>query len=314
MKSYLGKRFVGMVAVMFMVATVTFVVIRVIPGDPAALMLGPEATAVDIEALRSRLGLDLSLATQYLTFLSDLLRGDLGNSIFLGGRPVLRILADRAEPTVCLTLIAIVVAMAVGIPSGIISASRRGSLADQATVSVAMGLASAPSFWLGLAFMQFFSVRLGWFPTSGYGDPGAEFLERMRHLALPGLVLGLVNSALITRFTRTTLLDILSDDYIRTARAKGLGEWPVIMRHAFRNALVPILTVVGLTLALLLGGAVVTETVFNIPGVGNLVVSSVLRRDYPVIGGSLLVIAGVYVLVNLAVDLAYLLIDPRVKY
>jgi peptide/nickel transport system permease protein len=313
-KIYLFKRFAGMVAVMFMVATITFVVIRVIPGDPAALMLGPEATAADIEALRGKLGLDRSLATQYWTFLSDLSRGDLGNSIFLGGQPVLRILADRTEPTICLTLISIAIAVAIGVPSGIVSACKRGRTADQAVISVAMLLASAPSFWLGLTFMQFFSVRLGWFPTSGYGDPGAGFIERMRHLILPGVVLGLVNSALITRFTRTTMLDILEDDYIRTARAKGLGEWPVIMRHAFKNALIPILTVVGLTLALLLGGAVVTETVFNIPGIGNLVVSSVLRRDYPVIGGSLLAVAGAYVLVNLAVDLLYLLVDPRVKY
>jgi peptide/nickel transport system permease protein len=314
MKIYLVKRLVGMAAVMFMVATITFVIIRVIPGDPAALMLGPEATASDIATLRAKLGLDRSIATQYGTFLADLSRGDLGNSIFLGGQPVLRVLADRAEPTICLTLISILIAVAIGVPSGIISACQRGRAADQLTVAAAMALASAPSFWLGLAFMQFFSVRLGWFPTSGYGDPGAGFPERMLHLVLPGVVLGLVNSALITRFTRTTMLDILQDDYIRTARAKGLGEWPVIMRHAFKNALIPILTVVGMTLALLLGGAVVTETVFNIPGVGNLVVSSVLRRDYPVIGGALLVIAGSYVLVNLVVDLTYLLVDPRVKY
>lgn len=314
MKTYLVKRLLGMVAVMFMVATLTFVIIRVIPGDPAALMLGPEATASDIAALRERMGLDRSIGVQYWSFLSDLARGDLGNSLFLGGQPVLGVLADRAEPTIFLTVFAIVIAVLIGVPSGIVSAYRRGSATDQGVMCAAMALASAPSFWLGLAFIQYFAVRLGWFPASGYGDPGAGFFERMRHLILPGIVLGLVNSSLITRFTRTTMLDILGDDYVRTARAKGLGEWSVIMRHAFKNALIPILTVVGLTLALLLGGAVVTETVFNIPGVGNLVVSSVLRRDYPVIGGSLLVIAGVYVLVNLVVDVLYLLVDPRVKY
>lgn len=314
MKLYLLKRFLGMLAVMFMVATITFVIIRVVPGDPAALMLGPDATAADVEALRAKMGLDRSIAAQYWSFLADLFRGDLGNSIFLGGQPVIRVLADRAEPTICLTVISIAIAVLIGVPSGIVSAYKRGKIADQAVISVAMALASAPSFWLGLAFIQYFAVRLGWFPASGYGDPDAGFFERMRHLVLPGIVLGLVNSALITRFTRTTMLDILEDDYIRTARAKGLGEWPVIMRHAFKNALIPILTVVGLTLALLLGGAVVTESVFNIPGVGNLVVSSVLRRDYPVIGGALLVIAAVYVLVNLAVDILYLLVDPRVKY
>ncbi len=314
MKIYLLKRLLGMIAVMFMVATITFVIIRMIPGDPAGLMLGPDATAADVAALRAKMGLDESIWSQYVGFLGDIVRGDLGNSIFLGGLPVLRILADRAEPTIALTIISIVIACLVGIPSGILSAYKRGKVTDQATISVAMLLASAPSFWMGLVFIQFFAVRLGWFPASGYGDPGAGFFNRMYHLILPGIVLGLVNSALITRFTRTTMLDILEDDYIRTARAKGLGEWPVIMRHAFKNALIPILTVVGLTLALLLGGAVVTETVFNIPGIGNLVVSSVLRRDYPVIGGSLLVIAGAYVLVNLAVDILYLLVDPRVKY
>jgi peptide/nickel transport system permease protein len=311
---YLLKRLLGMVAVMFMVATLTFVVIRLIPGDPAALMLGPDATLADITALRDRLGLDRSLAVQYAGFLRDIAKGDLGNSIFLSGQPVLSILRDRAEPTIALTIISIIIAILIGVPSGIISAYKRGRVADQAVMSAAMLLASAPSFWMGLVFVQFFAVRLGWFPASGYGDPGAGFLTRMGHLILPGFVLGLVNSALITRFTRTTMLDIMEDDYIRTARAKGLGEWPVIMRHAFKNALIPILTVVGLTLALLLGGAVVTETVFNIPGVGNLVVSSVLRRDYPVIGGALLVIAGAYVLVNLVVDILYLLVDPRVKY
>ncbi len=314
MKTYLLKRLIGMVAVMFMVATITFVIIRMIPGDPAALMLGPDATQADVAALRDKLGLDRSIASQYWGFLGDIAKGDLGDSIFLGGQPVLEILKDRAEPTIALTLISIAIAILVGVPSGIISAYKRGKVTDQAVISVAMLLASAPSFWMGLVFIQFFAVRLGWFPASGYGDPGAGFFARMGHLILPGIVLGLVNSALITRFTRTTMLDIMEDDYIRTARAKGLGEWPVIMRHAFRNALIPILTVVGLTLALLLGGAVVTETVFNIPGVGNLVVSSVLRRDYPVIGGSLLVIAGAYVLVNLAVDILYLLVDPRVKY
>ena len=314
MKLYILKRLVGMVIVMFLVATIVFAIIRVIPGDPAALMLGPDATADDISALRDKLGLNSTIWLQYATFISDLSKGDLGNSIFHSGMPVLDLLAARAEPTICLTIIAIIIAIMIGVPSGVVSAYNHGRFADQAVMCVAMALASAPSFWVGLTFMQYFAVKLGWFPASGYGEPGAVFFERVRHLILPGLVLGLVQSALITRFTRTTMLDILGDDYVRTARAKGLGEWRVVMRHAFKNALIPILTVVGMALALLLGGAVVTETVFNIPGVGNLVVSSVLRRDYPVIGGALLIIAGSYVLVNLLVDLAYLLVDPRVKY
>jgi peptide/nickel transport system permease protein len=174
--------------------------------------------------------------------------------------------------------------------------------------------ASIPSFWFGLILMQIFAVGLGWFPVAGYGDPGVGLMVRVHHLILPSTVLGVLNSALIIRFTRASMLDVLGDDYIRTARATGLPEYRVILKHALRNALIPVLTVIGLTAALLLGGAVVTETVFGLPGIGNLVVSAVLRRDYPVIQGALMVIAAMYVLVNLAIDLAYLVIDPRVKY
>ena len=313
MRQYVFRRLGGMAIVMFVVATIVFVIVRVIPGDPAAIMLGPDATGADIAALRERLGLNQPLPVQYAIFLARTASGDLGQSIFLN-RPVLQALAERAEPTLCLTLIAITIALAIGLPAGIISAVQRGRVADQVALAMAMLLASMPAFWLGLIFIQRFAVDLGWFPVAGYGEPDAGFLERMRHLLLPALVLGLNSSALITRFTRASMLDVLGEDYIRTGRSKGLGEPVVVMKHALRNALIPILTVVGLTMALLLGGAVVTETVFSLPGVGNLVVSAVLRRDYPVIQGALIVIAALYVLVNLAIDLLYLLIDPRVRY
>ncbi len=313
MRQYVFRRLGGMAIVMFVVATIVFVIVRVIPGDPAAIMLGPDATGADIAALRERLGLNQPLPVQYAIFLARTASGDLGQSIFLN-RPVLQALAERAEPTLCLTLIAIAIALAIGLPAGIISAVQRGRVADQVALAMAMLLASMPAFWLGLIFIQRFAVDLGWFPVAGYGEPEAGFLERMRHLLLPALVLGLNSSALITRFTRASMLDVLGEDYIRTGRSKGLGEPVVVMKHALRNALIPILTVVGLTMALLLGGAVVTETVFSLPGVGNLVVSAVLRRDYPVIQGALIVIAALYVLVNLAIDLLYLLIDPRVRY
>jgi peptide/nickel transport system permease protein len=313
MLSYVLRRLTGMLVVMAVVATMVFIIVRVVPGDPAAIMLGPDATAADITALRLKLGLDEPLFVQFGQFLFDLVRGDLGRSIFLD-RPVTQALAERAEPTLLLTLMAILVAVAIGIPAGVISAVNRGRFLDQATSSLAMLAASMPSFWLGLLFIQFFSVKLGWFPVAGYGPPGASFFERVGHLVLPAFVLGLISSALITRFTRASMLDVLGEDYVRTGRAKGLSEGVVILKHAFRNALIPILTVVGLTMALLLGGAVVTETMFGLPGVGNLVVSAVLRRDYPVIQGALIVIAGVYVLVNLLIDLAYLLVDPRVRY
>ena len=313
MSRYILQRVLGMLAVMFVVVTIVFVIVRVAPGDPAAVMLGPEATAQDIAALRARLGLDRPLAVQYLLFLGQLARGDLGESIFLN-RPVLSALADRAEPTFFLTLFAIAIASAIAIPVGVLSAYRRGSIFDQAATTAAMLFASIPSFWLGLLLIQFFAVRLGLFPVSGYGGPGASFATRMLHLVLPATALGIVSSSLILRFTRASMLDVLNDDYVRTARSKGMSEVRVVMKHAFKNALIPVLTVLGLTAALLISGAVVTETVFGLPGIGSLVVSAVLRRDYPVIQGALLVIAALYVLINFLIDMTYLAIDPRVRY
>ncbi|MFS8056255.1 ABC transporter permease [Rhizobium sp. BR 317] len=310
---YILQRLFGMIVVMFLVVTIVFVIVRVTPGDPAAVMLGPDATAQDIASLRARLGLDQPLALQYLYYFGQLLRGDLGQSIFLN-EPVTSALVERAEPTFFLTVFSLVIASVIALPIGIYSAYRRGSLFDQAATALAMLAASIPSFWLGLILIQSFAVRHGIFPVSGYGGPGSSFVDRMYHLALPSIVLGVVSSALILRFTRASMLDVLGDDYIRTARAKGLVERKVILKHALKNALIPILTVIGLTAAVLISGAVVTETIFSLPGIGNLVVSAVLRREYPVIQGALLVIAGLYVLINFAIDMLYLLVDPRVRY
>ncbi len=313
MVRYILQRFVGMAVVMFLVVTIVFVIVRVTPGDPAAVMLGPDASAPDIADLRARLGLDQSLVIQYFYYIGQLLKGDLGQSIFLN-MPVGAALLDRAEPTFFLTVLSLLIACIIALPVGVYAAYRRGSFVDQAATTVAMLAASIPSFWLGLILMQFFAVRLNLFPVSGYGGPGSSFMDRMYHLILPAIALGLVSSALILRFTRASMLDVLGDDYIRTARAKGLIERRVIMKHALKNALIPILTVIGLTAAVLISGAVVTETVFGLPGVGNLVVSAVLRRDYPVIQGALLVIAGLYVLINFIIDMLYLFVDPRVRY
>ncbi|MBS7699318.1 MULTISPECIES: ABC transporter permease [unclassified Chelatococcus] len=313
MVGYILNRFVGMIVVMFIVATVVFVIVRVTPGDPAAVMLGPDATAADIAALRTQLGLDRPLLIQYLSFLEQVVRGDLGRSIFLD-QPVLSALAQRAEPTFFLTVFAILIACAIALPVGIMAAWKRGTWTDQLVTAVAMLSASIPSFWLGLIFIQFFSVRMGWFPTSGYGGPGESFMGRMQHLVLPAVTLGIISSALITRFTRTSMIEVLSSDYIRTARAKGVSHMKVLLQHALKNALIPILTVIGLTAAVLISGAVVTETVFGLPGVGNLVVSAVLRRDYPVIQGALLIVAGLYVLLNFIIDMLYLVVDPRVRF
>lgn len=313
MTRYLASRFAGMAVVLLLVATLVFFITRLAPGDPAAVMLGEQASAADIAQLRASYGLDKPLPVQYAYWLKELLHGNLGQSIFLQ-RPVTQALWERAEPTLFLTLFAIAIATLIGVPCGIVSAVWRGRAIDQAFSGFAMLGASIPSFWLGLILMQTFAVALGWFPVAGYGDPGVPLADRLHHLVLPAIVLGVVNSALILRFTRASMLDVLGEDHIRTARAKGASEPRVILHHALRNALIPVLTVLGLTFALLVGGAIVTETVFGLPGVGNLVVSAVLRRDYPVIQGALLVIAALYVLINLAIDLLYLVVDPRVTY
>ena len=306
------RRLAGLLIVMALVATMVFFLARLAPGDPAALMLGDQATVEDIAKLRATYGLDKPLLVQFGLWVKEIVSGNLGQSIFLQ-RPVTQALSERAEPTFFLALFSVSIAALIGIPAGIASAVWRGRWLDQALSGLAMVAANIPSFWLGLLFIQLFAVKLGWFPVAGYGDPGAPFLVRLQHLVLPASVLGIVNSALITRFTRASMLDILSEDFIRTARSKGLAERVVIWRHAFGNALIPVITVVGLTAALLVGGAIVTETVFGLPGIGNLVVSAVLRRDYPVIQGALIVVAAVYVLINLAVDLIYALADPRVR-
>jgi len=306
------RRLAGLLIVMALVATMVFFLTRLAPGDPAALMLGDQATVEDIAKLRATYGLDKPLLVQFGLWVKEIVSGNLGQSIFLQ-RPVTQALSERAEPTFFLALFSVSIAALIGIPAGIASAVWRGRWLDQALSGLAMVAANIPSFWLGLIFIQIFAVKFGWFPVAGYGDPGAPFLLRLQHLVLPASVLGIVNSALITRFTRASMLDILSEDFIRTARSKGLAERVVIWRHAFGNALIPVITVVGLTAALLVGGAIVTETVFGLPGIGNLVVSAVLRRDYPVIQGALIVVAAVYVLINLAVDLIYALADPRVR-
>jgi len=313
MTAYLSRRFAGMVVVMLMVAAIVFVIARVVPGDPAAVMLGSNATPADVAALRTQLGLDQPLPVQFALYIRDILSFNLGNSIFLN-RPVVDAMLDRAELTGWLTGLSVAIAVLIGVPVGVLAAVKRGTLLDQGVTAVSMLAASLPSFWVGLTLIEYFAVRLGWFPVAGYGNPGAGLGERLHHLVLPAIALGLPNSALIIRFTRTSMLDVLHEDYVRTARAKGLGPWAVIIKHAFRNALIPVLTVIGLTIATLIGGAIVTETVFGLPGVGNLIVSAVLRRDYPVIQGALLIISGLYVLINMAVDLLYAVVDPRVRY
>jgi len=313
MHRFILSKLAGMLAVLAIVAVLVFVLTRAASGDPVSVLLGDQATADDIARVKKDYGLDKPLPVQFGYWLREVVQGNLGQSIFLQ-RPVTQALWERAEPTTMLALMALTIAAGIGIPCGIVSAVYRGRTVDQLFTGVAMLGASVPSFWLGIVLMQIFAVSLGWFPVSGYGAPDAPLLERLHALMLPAVVLGMLNSALIIRFTRASMLDVLGEDYVRTARSKGLPERSVVLKHALRNALVPIVTVLGLTVALLIGGAVVTETVFGLPGVGNLVVSAVLRRDYPVIQGALLVIAAIYVLINFSIDLLYAVVDPRVKF
>ena len=313
MLSYLTGRILALAPVLLVVAIVVFLLIHLTPGDPARVLLGQDATPEQVQNLRHEMGLDRPLPVQFVLWFGRALHGDLGLSFFQR-IPVTADILLHASPTVTLSLMAITVSLLIGIPAGVISAVYRNSWLDQGSLALAMLGAAVPSFWLGLSLIVIFAVNLGWLPSSGYRAPAEGIGLSLHYLILPALALGLPNSSLIIRFTRSSLLDVIGNDYIRTARAKGVSERAVIFHHALRNALVPILTVVGITFAALMGGAVVTETVFSLPGIGQLVVASVLRRDYPVIQGVILMVATVYVLINLAVDLMYFLVDPRVKY
>ncbi len=313
MTSYVLGRALALVPVMLVVAVVVFLIARFTPGDPIRVLLGEDARPEQVQALRQLHGLDAPLPVQFGLWIWRALRGDLGRSLY-NRLPVTRTIWQHVGPTVMLSLMALAVALAIGIPIGIASAVYRNSWLDQASLTLVMLGAAVPSFWLGLTLIVVVAVNLGWLPSSGFRPPDEGLWRSVRYLILPALALGVPNSALIIRFVRGSLLDVIATDYVRTARAKGLAERAVIFRHALRNALVPILTVVGLTFAALMGGAVVTETVFSIPGIGQLVVQSVLRRDYPVIQGVTLIVAASYVLINLLVDVLYLVVDPRVKY
>ncbi len=310
---YILKRLASLIPVLLIVMTVDFLIIHMIPGDPAAVMAGPNATAADVAQLRSRLNLDLPIYVQFLRWMGRALRGDLGESLFLG-RTVTRAVGERAEPTLLLSAYGLLVAVVIGMPLGILAAVRPNTSMDRGFMLLAVLGVSIPTFWLGLIFIYGFAVNLRWLPAAGYASMADGFVANLRYLLLPALSLGLNQSALVARMARSFMLEVLREDYIRTARSKGLGERLVILRHALRNALVPTVTVVGLTFAVLLGGAVATEIVFNIPGAGRLLIDSVLRRDYPVIQGAVLYIAVVFVLINLLVDMLYVVIDPRIKY
>jgi peptide/nickel transport system permease protein len=313
MTAYLIRRILALIPVMAVVVTVVFLLIHLIPGDPVAVMLGPEANAAQIDQARKALGLDAPLHEQLLKFYARILRGDLGRSYFLD-RPVTQALWERVEPTLMLTASSLLVAILIGVPSGIVAGAYPGSWWDRVLMLGALLGVCVPGFWLSLNFIYLFAVQLGWLPAAGYASVFDDPVRALRYMVLPAVSLGFNQSALIARIARSCMVEVLAQDYIRTARAKGLTQRAVVYVHGFRNALVPVVTVIGITMAILIGGAVVTETVFNIPGLGRLIISAILRRDYPVVQGVVLVIAASYVLINLAVDMVYAFIDPRIRY
>jgi peptide/nickel transport system permease protein len=312
-QTYLLRRVLAVIPVMLVVATVTFVLIHLAPGDPASIIAGPDATPDNVARLRHQLGLDESLPAQLFRWYGRLLRGDLGDSIFLR-RPVTEAIVERLEPTLLLTSWATLIAVLLGVPAGIVSARYHNSAVDQSFMGLALVGLSIPNFLLGLLMILVFGVWLRWLPVAGYVPLDMGLWPNARSLLMPAVSLGLVQSALIARITRSSMLDVLREQYILASRAKGLAERAVVYKHALKNAIIPTLTVIGITFAILVGGAVVIETVFNIPGLGRLIISAVLRRDYPVIQGVVLVIAVTYTLINLAVDLVYLTLDPRIRY
>jgi peptide/nickel transport system permease protein len=310
---YLIKRAFAVLPVMLVVAVVVFLLMHLTPGDPAAIIAGDYARPEDIARIRAQLGLDKPLHIQFFTWLFAILQGDLGVSIF-SNLPVSHLISQRIEPTMMLSLSTIIFSVLVAVPMGVWAAWRVGTGIDRSVMVFAVIGFSAPVFVIAYALVYVFSLQLGWFPVQGYTPIGENVFEFLRSIALPTVALGMVYIALIARISRASMLEVLSEDYIRTARAKGTSEGSVLMRHALKNASVPIVTIIGIGIALLIGGVVVTESVFNIPGLGRLIVDAVLSRDYPIIQGVILVFSAAFVAVNLLIDLSYTFLDPQIRY
>jgi peptide/nickel transport system permease protein len=307
------RRLLSAIPVLFIVSLISFGLMRLIPGDPAASIAGTSATPAQIEQLRRDLGLDEPLLLQLLHYYQGLLRGDFGKSLLLG-KGVLAATMERLPVTIGLSLYALVLTLLIGVASGIIAALRQNTWVDQVAMMIAMLGISIPNFFLGLLMIIFFAVQLGWLPSGGYVPFSQDPIGWLRSTTMPAISLALLQAGLLARITRSGMLEVLRQDYVRTARAKGLPERQVILKHALANALIPIVTVVGIIISLLLSGAVVTEALFSLPGMGQLLTQAVLSRDYPMVQGGLLLVTTFLVLVNILVDVLYALIDPRVRY
>jgi peptide/nickel transport system permease protein len=313
MLGYIARRLLATVPVMAVVAVVVFMLLRLTTGDPAAIIAGDNATSADVEAIRTKLGLDRPIAEQFVIWIGNIVRGDLGESFFFK-RQVADLILERLEPTLALAVSTLVLAVCMAVPLGVVAGWKRGTWIDRMVMGLSVLGFSVPVFVIGYALIYLFAIELGWLPVQGYqrlADGLGGFLER---LILPSVTLAVIYVALIARITRASVLEVLGADHVRTARAKGLGEIAVLVRHVLRNAAVPIVTVIGLGVALLIGGVVVTESVYAIPGLGRLTVDAVLARDYPTVQAVILLFSVVYVVVNLLVDLTYTFLDPRIRY
>lgn len=302
---YIFKRLAMLIPVLFGVSLVSFSLLQIVPGDPAVMLAGEDANPDFIEAVRKEYGFDQPVTVQYFRFVSRALQGDFGVSI-RNREPVINLLKQRFAFTIQLSFLSILIAAFIGLIAGVISATRQYSIFDNLSMVGALFGISMPIFWLGLLLMLVFSVHLRWLPAGGSGE--------LRHLILPAIALGAASAAVIARMTRASMLEVVRQDYIRTARANGLREWVVVYKHALKNAMIPVITVFGLEFGYMLGGAVLTETVFSLPGIGRLMVEGIFQRDYAVVQGSMLLVAGTFVLVNLLTDIAYALFDPKIRY
>ena len=313
MLSYIGKRLLATIPVMAIVAVFVFALLRLTPGDPAAIIAGSAATSQDVAGIRVRLGLDQPLLTQFFVWLGNMATGDFGESFFFK-KTVASLVADRIEPTLMLSLTTMTLSILIAVPLGVLAAYRQGTWIDRVVMGFSVLGFSVPVFVIGYVLIYVFAIELNWLPVQGYQPLREGLWGCLVRLILPSLTLSVIYVALIARITRTSVLEVLNEDYIRTARAKGLTDRVVLMRHALRNAAVPIVTVIGIGVALLIGGVVVTESVFSIPGLGRLTVDAVLARDYPTVQAVILLFSFVYVLINLLVDVSYTVLDPRIRY
>ena len=312
MLAYLIRRALQAIPILALVSLLSFGLIKLVPGDPAVVMGGTSATQEEIEQIRRNLGLDRPVYVQIGAFYWSLLQGDLGTSLLLG-QPVAEAIVERLPVTVWISSLAMALTLVFGLATGILAALRHNTWVDQVATTVALIGVSLPNFWLGLVMIVVFSVHLGWLPTSGYVPPGENFVGFLKTAAMPATALALLQIGLLTRITRSAMLEVLRQDYVRTARAKGLPEWRVVLKHALANAMIPVVTVIGLIFSVLISGSIVIETIFSVPGMGSLLGNAILRRDYPMIQGGLLFVAAALMMLNLAVDMLYAYFDPRVR-